>query len=185
MTQTADIDAAPHAIGTGLYDVIYADPPWRFKPMFKGAVYENDQEVHYPTMGLDDICTLPVPAAKSAVLFLWVTSPHLEQGLRVIRDWGFAYKSSAVWVKPWPRTGYWWRNQHELLLVANRGKWPAPKPRERAASLYEFPTTRHSEKPAVVRDQIAGWWPDARRLEMFARTSADGWDSWGNEDVAA
>jgi N6-adenosine-specific RNA methylase IME4 len=132
-------------------------------------------------MGIEDICVLEVPAARNAVLFLWVTSPHLDQGLRVILEWGFKYKSSAIWTKPRPGTGYWWRNQHELLLVATRGKWPAPKPKERAASLYEFPTTKHSEKPTAIRDQIAGWWPDARRLEMFARSRADGWDSWGNE----
>lgn len=167
----------------GTYDVIYADPPWRFKPLFKGASYDNDQEKHYPTMTLDDICALPVPAAKSAVLYLWVTSPHLPQGMAVIDAWGFEYKASAVWVKPSPGTGYWWRNQHEFLLVANRGKWPAPKPRERTPSLYEHPRTRHSEKPKNIRDQIAGWWPDARRLEMFARTAAPGWDSWGNEPL--
>lgn len=168
-------------IGSGEYDVIYADPPWRFKPMFKGATYSNDQEKHYPTMSLDDICALEVPAARSSVLYLWVTSPHLAQGLRVMESWGFGYKSSAVWAKPSPGTGYWWRTQHELLLVGNRGKWPAPKPKQRVGSVYPFPRTRHSQKPTAIRDQIAGWWPEARRLEMFARTAAPGWDSWGNE----
>lgn len=168
-------------IGEGEYEVIYADPPWRFKPMFQGAVYENDQEVHYPTMSLDDICGLAVPAAKDAVLYLWVTSPHLAQGLRVVDAWDFAYKASAVWVKPYPGTGYWWRNQHEFLLVATRGRWPAPRPRERDASIYEFPRARHSEKPSDVRDRIAAWWPTARRIELFARSRTPGWDAWGND----
>lgn len=168
-------------IGGGEYGVIYADPPWRFKPLFKGARYDNDQENHYPTMSLDDICALPVPAAKDAVLYLWVTSPHLEQGLRVVREWGFTYKASAVWVKPPPGTGYWWMNRHELLLVATRGKWPAPKPKQRVWSIYEHPRTKHSEKPAMVREQIAAWWPDAQRIELFARTETPGWDAWGND----
>lgn len=171
------------SIGTGEYGVIYADPPWRFKPLFQSARYNNNQENHYSTMSLDDICALPVPAARDAVLYLWVTSPHLEQGFRVIREWGFTYKASAVWVKPSPGTGYWWRNQHEFLLVGTRGRWPAPKPRERMASLYEYPRTRHSEKPTAVREQIADWWPNARRIELFARTSAPGWDAWGNEPL--
>jgi len=169
----------------GEYDVIYADPPWRFKPLFNGASYSNDQENHYPTMSLDDICALDIPAAKNAALYMWVTSPHLEQGFRVIRDWGFTYKASAIWVKPTAGTGYWWRNQHELLLVGTRGKWPAPKPKERAPSLYEYPRNRHSEKPPEIREQIAAWWPDARRLEMFARQAFNGWDAWGNEAPAA
>lgn len=165
----------------GLYDVVYADPPWRFKRMFSTAAYSNDQENHYPTMTLDDICALDVPAARDAVLYIWVTSPHLEQGFRVINAWGFTYKASAAWVKPSPGTGYWWRNQHEVLLVASRGRWAAPKPKARVPSVYNLPRRKHSQKPDEIRDQIASWWPDAKRIELFARSEHPGWTSWGNE----
>jgi N6-adenosine-specific RNA methylase IME4 len=173
------------AITGGPYDVIYADPPWRFAPMFKSATYSNDQENHYPTMSIQDIRGLEVPAARNAVLFLWVTSPHLHQGLGVVDAWGFTYKASAIWAKPSPGTGYWWRNQHEFLLVATRGRYPAPKPKERAASLYFFPRERHSKKPDAIRDQIRDWWPGANRLELFARQRTDGWTAWGNQVPAA
>ena len=80
------------------YRVIYADPPWSYSDrqdtgMLGGAVK------HYDTMPLEDICALPVPAADDAVLFLWVTSPMLEDSFRVINAWGFKYKSSFVWDK--------------------------------------------------------------------------------------
>lgn len=165
------------------YDVIYADPPWRFKPMFATARYDNNQENHYSTMSLDDICGLRVPAAKDSVLYLWATSPHLEQAFRVLNAWGFTYKTSAVWAKTSTAgTGYWFRIHHELLLVASRGKWPAPKPKARQASVYHLPRgQRHSEKPALVREHIESYWPDARRLELFARQRHEGWDCWGNE----
>ena len=38
----------------------------------------------------------------------------------------FEYKSHAVWLKNKVGTGYWFRNQHELLLVGTRGNIPAP-----------------------------------------------------------
>jgi N6-adenosine-specific RNA methylase IME4 len=45
----------------------------------------------------------------------------------------------------------------------------------------QFPRRRHSAKPPEVRDMIAAWFPDARRLEMFAREHTEGWTVWGNE----
>ena len=41
--------------------------------------------------------------------------------------------------------------------------------------------TKHSRKPAVVRKLIGRWFPDARKIEYFARERFPGWDAWGNE----
>ena len=38
-------------------------------------------------------------AAPDSVLFLWATVPMLPQAIEVLVAWGFAYKSSFVWVK--------------------------------------------------------------------------------------
>ena len=53
--------------------MIYADPPWRYTQ--KGL--QGAAEKHYPTMGIDELCTLPVAdlAAPDSVLFLWATFP--------------------------------------------------------------------------------------------------------------
>ena len=59
-------------------------------------------EHHYPTMSVKDICGLKVEeiAAKDCVLFLWATFPQLPEALRVIKAWGFQYKTVAfVWLK--------------------------------------------------------------------------------------
>ena len=69
---------------------------------------------------------VPSIAADDCVLFLWATSPMLPQALEVMKAWGFAYVSGAVWVKDRIGTGYWFRNRHELLLVGTRGNVPAP-----------------------------------------------------------
>ncbi len=170
-----------------LYDVIYADPPWSYgnRPGRSDGKF-GDIEGQYPTMHIDDICALPVPAAKNSVLYLWATSPLLPEAMRVIDAWGFRYKSSAVWDKGRARLGYWFRGQHEFLLVGTRGRVSPPAPALRRSSVFTDPAGRHSAKPEKVRDFIRDAFPDARRLEMFCRTPAPGWDVWGNEvDVTA
>ena len=83
------------------YQIIYADPPWKYKVYSekgKGRSAEN----HYPTMSIEDICKLPVNkiASDDCVLFMWMTFPTLKEGLKVIEEWGFKYKTVAfVWVK--------------------------------------------------------------------------------------
>jgi N6-adenosine-specific RNA methylase IME4 len=161
-----------------LFDVVYADPPWRYD--FSKS---NSREIenHYPTMTIDEICAVEVPAAKNAVLFLWAVAPKLPQGLDVLRAWGFEYRSSAVWDKELAGMGYWFRGQHEHLLVGVRGNWPPPQPGLRVPSVYREPRGRHSRKPEHVRQLIASWYPDARRLEMFCRYPSPGWSVWGNQ----
>jgi len=39
----------------------------------------------------------------------------------------------------------------------------------------------HSEKPAEARFRLEQLYGDVRRIELFARKSADGWDCWGNQ----
>lgn len=99
------------------YGLIYADPPWRYDQATPSRRIEN----HYPTMATEEICALPVPAAKDAVLYLWATTAKLEDAFAVMKAWGFAYKSSMVWDKMKEGMGYWFRGQHEFLLVGVRG----------------------------------------------------------------
>jgi N6-adenosine-specific RNA methylase IME4 len=159
------------------FEVIYADPPWNYHNDTPGREVER----HYPTMSVDDICALPVPAARNAVLFLWAVSPQLPEALKVMTAWGFTYRSSAVWDKELVGMGYWFRGQHEHLLVGVRGKWSPPPQPLRVSSVYREPRGRHSKKPDAIRNMIAAWWPDARRLEMFCRYPAPGWSVWGNQ----
>ena len=58
---------------TGTYEIIYADPPWRYSAKKVQGAAEN----HYPTMSIDELCALPVAelAAKDSALFMWATFP--------------------------------------------------------------------------------------------------------------
>jgi N6-adenosine-specific RNA methylase IME4 len=163
-----------------LFPLIYADPPWRFDVFSPSGAWRSADE-HYPTMDLDDIKALKVPAAEDCALFLWGTQPMLPQALEVMAAWGFGYRSHLVWVKDHPGTGYWARNRHELLLIGARGDMPAPAPSARPESVLFAPVGRHSEKPVAAYEIIERMYPTLPKLELFARATRPGWTAWGNE----
>ena len=167
------------------YSVIYADPPWKYsnKSLNKGGA-----ERHYPTMKTADIEALPVAemADENAILFLWGTWPTLPDSLRVIAAWGFTYKTVGFnWIKTSKKGGLMWglgsytRANSEFCLIATKGK-PAIKSHA-VHSVVMAPMREHSRKPDQVRDMIVELCGDVPRVELFARTTADGWDVWGNE----
>lgn len=167
------------------YQIIYADPPWRYENNGGQGVAEK----HYKTMSVEEICNLPVKALtdKNAVLFLWVTFPQLAEAFQVMEAWGFKYKTVGfVWVKQnrsgkgfFFGLGYWTHSNAEICLLAVKGK---PKRQSRKVSqLIISPLEQHSKKPDKTRDLIVELMGDLPRLELFARESTPGWDVWGNE----
>jgi len=158
----------------GVFDLIYADPPWQLGN--PSSPWSPEQ--HYTTQPVAEISTLPIPAAESSVLFLWAVSSLLPQALTVISAWGFDYKTSLVWVKPSIGMGGLVRLRHEHLLVAIRGSYPLPDTDVRPDSVVEASRGRHYEL-------IERMYPQARKLELYARgTPRTGWAAWGNEIAA-
>lgn len=83
------------------YNIIYADPPWKYNTWRDG---EGTAEKHYPTMKVEEIVnmkdTIKKISEKDCILFLWVTFPCLLDGIRVIKEWGFRYKTCGFnWIK--------------------------------------------------------------------------------------
>jgi N6-adenosine-specific RNA methylase IME4 len=163
------------------YGVILADPPWRFEPYSRETGMDRAADNHYPTMMLAAIQALHLPAADDCVLYLWATAAMLPEALDAIAAWGFTYKSLHGWAKPGLGTGYWVRDNLELLLIATRGQPVAPAPGQQSPSLIEAARGRHSEKPDVFVAMIERLYPSTPKLEMFARQPRAGWDVWGNE----
>lgn len=166
------------------YCVIYADPPWRYEFSKSDS---REIENQYPTMSLDEICALPVGAvaADDSVLFMWTTSPKLRESFSVLDAWGFEYKTCAVWDKQKIGMGYYFRQQHEILLVATRGSLPAPEPEARPSSVISASRGKHSAKPAEVYELLEVMYPFLPKIELFCRSPRDGWDVWGNQSHAA
>ncbi len=163
----------------GEFNVIYADPAWKYQ---FSETKSREIENQYPTMELEDIKNIKVPSAKDSVLYLWATAPKLEWALEVLNAWGFTYKTCAVWDKGIMGMGYWFRGQHELLLVGTKGNFNPPLPVNRVASVYRERRAKHSRKPKYYYDLIEKMCPNGKYLELFARNKYnEKWTVWGNE----
>lgn len=168
------------------YNIIYADPPWKYGGGKNKNTFQGLASVYYPTMKTEEICKLPIPAAEDSILFLWVTPPQLESGLKVMKAWGFTFKTVGfTWIKtyksgkPYFGLGFWTRSNAELCLIGTKGKIHRASNKVSQVVITEM--ERHSKKPDIVRDKIVELMGDLPRIELFARQSVDGWDCWGNE----
>ena len=154
--------------------MIYADPPWEFKT-YSDKGKGRSAEAHFDCMELGEIKALPVRswAAKNAVLYLWTTAPHLVQALAVMPAWGFTSNPISCETKRERGfgTGYWCRNQHELLLIGARGRKVCPRFRgiEVQGSVIDGQLRQYARKPDRAREIIELYHPGARKLEMFTR----------------
>jgi N6-adenosine-specific RNA methylase IME4 len=167
----------------GKFGVILADPEWNYEFWSDRAMTHSAPQLHYDTTPLDLIKARDVPSisADDCALFLWATVPMLPQCLEVMAAWGFSYKSNFVWVKDKIGTGYWNRNQHELLLVGTRGAIPCPSEDLRRPSIIHAPVGKHSEKPDAAYELIELYFPNLPKIELNARKRRAGWEAWGFE----
>jgi N6-adenosine-specific RNA methylase IME4 len=183
-------ESAPAVMPKGTYRVIYADPPWQYENCFPPGMIKTALD-HYPTMPLEDICTMSLPKITvDAVLFLWTTAPQLEHAFEVIRAWGFIYKTNFVWDKVKHNLGRYISGRHEHLLIATQGSC-TPDCKQLLDSVQVVDTvqiierTGHSVKPLEFRALIDKLYPDGQRVELFARGKLPAnWDGYGNEYVA-
>jgi N6-adenosine-specific RNA methylase IME4 len=166
------------------YPVIYLDPPWRYEHAeSESRAIENQ----YPTMSLEEIKAMDMTkvAFDDCVMFMWATSPKLAEAFEVLDAWGFSYRTCAVWDKQKIGMGYYFRQQHELLLIAVKGQPPTPSPADRPSSVFSYPRGNHSAKPHEVYEIIEAMYPTLPKIEMFCRTPREGWGVWGNQSKAA
>jgi N6-adenosine-specific RNA methylase IME4 len=162
------------------FQVIYADPPWKYGNSMPD--YFTEQANHYPLMTIQELCEMPIKdiADKNSVLFMWVTSPILEECFQVINTWGFKYKTSFIWDKVKHNMGHYSSVRHELLLLCIRGSYPKESQNLRD-SVYTEDRTEHSKKPDYFYGLIEEMYPTGKKIELFSRNKREGWDSYGNQ----
>lgn len=168
------------------YDFMMADPPWRFDTWSLKGKKHKSPEAHYKTLPLEVIASFPVGhlASRDAVLWLWGTHPMIDQQLWVMKQWGFRFVTSGVWVKRTRRgklgfgTGYRLRSASEPFLIGTNGD---PTTARTVRTVVEGPLRRHSEKPDQAYKAAEEMMPAARRIELFSRTNRPSWDTWGDE----
>lgn len=170
------------------YSVIYADPPWSYNDKMKGHSFSLDHE--YQTQDLKWIKRLPVEAiaAPDCALFLWVVSPQLDDGIDVLKAWGFRYKTLAFcWSKETTHghdvsnLGKWTMGNVELCLLGVRGR--PQRIAKNVKQLVRAVRNFHSRKPDDVRQRIETLMGDVPRIELFQRGAVPGWDGFGNTPV--
>lgn len=170
----------------GKYRIIYADPPWKYNNSGDGIDQYGPAERHYPAMSIIELETMGViikeMSEDNSILFLWTTSPMLEDSFRVIRAWGFKYKTSFVWDKVKHNFGHYNSVRHEFLLVCTRGNC-TPDCDEKIDSVQSIKrSAKHSEKPEEFRAIIDKLYPNGSRIELFRRgDTPKNWHVWGNE----
>ena len=181
---TPDPDIYRESFGT-----ILVDPPWRFTNRTGKVAPEHKRLRRYKTMTFDQIADLDVGAIAKAQshLYLWCPNALLYEGLKIMKEWGFTYKTNIVWLKirkdggPDGRgVGFYFRNVTELLLFGVKGNLRTRDAGRRQVNLIRSRKREHSRKPHEIYKIIEGCSP-APYLELFARERVPGWTPWGDE----
>lgn len=182
----ADLGARQQSLPQKKFGIILADPEWRWRPWAESGM-DRGVENTYPTTETTDIAARDVAsiAADDCVLVLWAREDMLPDALQVIAAWGFCYVAQRVWRKSRMSTGYWFRYDHELVLIGKRGKPAAPAMGTQERSVFEGEPAvpgLNSSKPECVAEWIERNWPNTPKIELNRRGPArPGWGAWGNE----
>lgn len=168
------------------YQIIYADPPWKYGG--SGGPKWHRADNYYPTMSFAEINAMrpdidAIADPDNCLLFMWVVSPELDKCIETGKAWGFDFITVAfVWYKERANAGNYTMSSCELCLLFKKGKIPPDRVRNPGQKQFiSEPVTIHSRKPACVRERIEKMYPKSKKIELFARQRALGWDCWGNQ----
>lgn len=177
------------SIGCKTYTTILADPPWRFTNRTGKMAPEHKRLNRYRTLSTEELCAIPVSeaAASPSHLYLWVPNALLVEGIQVLSAWGFQYKTNLIWHKvrkdggPDGRgVGFYFRNTTEMVLFGIKGSMRTLPPGRRQVNMIRSMKQEHSRKPEELYRVIEACSPGPF-LELFARGTRPGWDSWGDQ----
>lgn len=166
-----------------MFKTAIIDPPWPYErasasEKLKGYVSQENNK-QYETLSVERLKELPVGSVVSSYIFLWTVGPFLKEGIELLEAWGFEYKTQLCWHKNTGLgVGYWFRGDHELVLLGKRKGQPSIRTNVR--SIFASPRLRHSEKPQTIHEIVEKHFPGPY-LEMFGRKEREGWTIVGNE----
>lgn len=165
-------------------------PPWRQSKGGKKSVRPNSsgEPLDYPTLTLEEISEhlriATEHTAENSVLFLWTIDKYLFEAQQIAETLGYKLHARMIWDKV---TGipaaFTVRYGHEYLLYMYRGKLltVAAEMRGKVHTVFRERAQRHSQKPDISYEIIDRLYPNAKKLEMYARVEREGYDSFGNE----
>lgn len=162
------------------YQVIVVDPPWPLKKILRDVRPNQTSDIDYPTMTLEEISELSIPASDDCHLFLWTTNKFLPVSLDILKSWGFRYTYCMVWHKPggFQPVGLPQYNA-EFILYARKGT-PKFVDTKNFPICFNAARGAHSVKPEEFYQTIKRV-TEGKRLDMFGRRKIEGFESWGFE----
>ncbi|MGC8605914.1 MAG: MT-A70 family methyltransferase, partial [Desulfomonilaceae bacterium] len=96
----------------------------------------------------------------------------------VLKAWGLEYWFTITWVKTHFVLGRVLRHQAEFVVVGKRGA-PHFVPQGDKSDVIIARPGAHSEKPDELYRLVEALFPEALKLDYFARRQRDGWDAFG------
>jgi len=212
------------------FSLICCDSPWSFSDSLRMGITPRGADSNYPVLTMPELKSLPVNAIADpagALLALWVPSALLQDGLDVMKAWGFRQTQTYIWVKskkdPFKELtkyfgknltkdikdlsyfdiirkymksvsefklttmlgfgmGRLFRNTHEICLIGINNNKIYSKLKNKSQRSVCFATNlKHSSKPEHLQDSLELMFPDAEKIELFARRQRPGWTCLGNE----
>lgn len=171
------------------YDLFLSDPPWEvYKGGKRSSRPRQGRELDYPVLPVERIKDIHSAfqslGQENHLFFMWVPDKYLQQGEQLMEQLGYRLHARMVWNKlNGIAPAFSLRYSHEYLLFMYYGKFSpvAPSARGKYMTVFEEYRRRHSQKPDISYAIIEDLYPDARRLELFARYTRPGWDCWGEE----
>ena len=161
----------------GRFSVIAADPPWPYSCRTEDVSHRG--AIPYPSMTVEDICNLKLPADRDCVLWLWTTNAFMRQAFQVLDAWAFQDKTILTWVKDRMGVGNWLRGQTEHCILAVKGSPVVTL--QGQSTVLNAPVREHSRKPDAFYALVEAICPARARLDLFGRERRTGWVCAGAE----
>lgn len=193
------------------YQLIYADPPWQYNnSVSNGAAEDHYSTMTMADLKRLPVWALAEENAVLAMWytgthnaeavelaeawgfkvktmkgFTWVklnqlAEQHINKALAAGEVEDFYDMMSLLNAQTRMNGGNYTRANSEDLLIAVRGSGIERVSASIKQVIYS-PLGEHSAKPWEARHRLELLYGDVSRIELFARTSAEGWDCWGNQ----
>ncbi len=116
---------------------------------------------------------------------MWKIDKYLHQTEQMMHALGYDVHARFVWDKTnGIAPAFTVRYAHEYLLwLYRKGSilMPCHETRGKDTTVLREPSTKHSQKPDCAYKMLERMYPEAKKLELFARQTVEGWDCWGDE----
>ena len=172
------------------YDLVYTDPAWKQTKGNKRKCRPNQgKDLDYMTISMEEIKEIHRQASELCNqrhnIFMWTIDKYLHETEQMMKELGYELHARFIWDKEnGVAPAFTVRYSHEYLLwFYKKGNMlkPCEDTRGKFTTVLREPSTKHSKKPECAYRMLEEMFPNAAKIELFARKEREGWDCWGNQ----